>query len=136
MAGTLMTKSGERAPMHFTVRVAAPGPLAFLTGRPMNLDGTITVGGFVKEGPVHGTLRVCLARLKDRELIYRLRFADNRGGPLEWYGRKHVRLIDPLRTMTTMEGRLYRGAQALGVSELTFDLSHLPRFLASFRLGG
>lgn len=134
MAGTFVSADGVRAPMHFTVRATAKGPIAFMSGHPVALEGTVTVGGMVKNVPCSGTLEVQLARLRNKELVYRVDFEGPDGKQLSYYARKNVRLRRLLTTMTTLRGRLYKGADVLGVAELTFDLKHLPGFVGSFRL--
>ncbi|MFT7625697.1 MAG: hypothetical protein ACI9WU_004888 [Myxococcota bacterium] len=135
MAGTLTLDAGGHAPIFFTVSARAPGARSFLTGEPMSLRGTITVGEIARDAPVAGTLQVCLARLSDKELIYKLDFTGEDGGAYAFMGQKNVSFRRAVGTMTTLMGRLYRGSRPIGRGELTFDMKHLPGFLGSFRLG-
>ncbi len=120
--------------MIFTVKVDSDTPGNFATGKPMQLEGTLTLGGVVRDAPATGTLEVNLLRLRGRELVYRLDFVDGDGEKMSYMARKTVKLRSLLKGMTTLRGRVYRGVQSIGEAELTFDLRHIPEFLRSFKL--
>lgn len=133
MAGTYEGRDGERGPMIFNVRAIAPRARAFFTGEPMRLEGDITVGDLVRGVPVAGSLEV--NPIRGKELVYRLTFATADGSELSYMGRKLIKLRHLVRSMTTLDGRLYEGSTPIGAATLTFDLRHLPQFLRSFRVG-
>ena len=141
MAGALTLFDGgnaentrARTPISFTVTATAPGPEAFLTGATMQLSGTVTVGGIVRDAALDGTLSVNV--LRGGEMVYEVTFADSDGSRYRFLGRKAVRITNLLGTMTTLHGTLYRGTVAIGAGSMSFSLRDLPSFLASFRLAG
>jgi hypothetical protein len=132
MAGTFCANSGEESPMIFHVQAAASEAKAFITGTPMSLQGTVTIGGLVRDSPATGTLEV--KAIRDRELVYQLQFEDESGAALHYLARKTITVRHLLSSMTTLVGRVYRGTEMLGKGTVTFDLRHLPEFLRSFRV--
>ena len=134
MAGTLVREGGERQPMTFTVRARASGPAAFWSGSPVRLEGDVTVGGVARGAPTTGTLMI--RPLGDRELSYDLAFLGDDQATYRFAGTKNLTLLRLVHSMTTLRGTLYRESEPFGSATLTFALQDLPRFLASFRLGG
>jgi len=135
MAGTFVATDGRQAPMIFEVDAQAPGPTAFLTGGPIVLTGTVTIGGLARTAALTGTLVVQLLRLSKRELVYDFEFNDDEGRPCRYEARKNVSLLRPLATMTTLEGLVYRENESIGSATVHFDLRDIPGFLSSFGLG-
>ena len=135
MAGTFVGTDGNQAPMIFEVAARAPGPKAFLTGDPIVLTGTVTIGGLARTADLTGTLAVRLLRLSKRELVYDFTFNDDEGRPCRYEARKNVSLLRPLETMTTLRGSVYRENESIGTATVRFDLRDVPGFLSSFGLG-
>ena len=134
MAGTYSSHEGHEAPMMFQVDAVAPGPQSFVVGTPIQLRGTMTIGGIARTVPTHGQLTVRLFRLGKRELVYELIFTDDQGHQCRYEACKTVSFIRPLSTMTTLKGTVYRGAESIGSATVHFDLKDIPGFLSSFGL--
>ena len=134
MAGTYVGNDGRQAPMMFEVDAVAPGPQSFVVGTPIQLRGTMTIGGIARTVPTHGQLTVRLFRLGKRELVYELSFTDDDGNQCRYEARKDISLIRPLSTMTTLRGHVYRAAEPIGTATVHFDLKDIPGFLSSFGL--
>ena len=118
--------------MMFEVDAIAPGPQSFVVGTPIQLRGTITIGGMARTVPTHGQLTVRLFRFGRRELVYDLSFTDDDGKSCRYEAHKDVSLIRPLSTMTKLKGSVYRGAEEIGSATVYFDLKDIPGFLSSF----
>ena len=134
MVGTYTGKNGHQAPIIFEVDASAPGAKSFITGSPIVLSGTITIGGLARTVPLTGTLAVRLLRLSKRELIYDLEFQDDDGKLCRYEARKNVSLLRPLATMTTLHGQVFREQEVIGTATVHFELRDIPEFLASFGL--
>ncbi len=105
---------------------------AFLKDRTTRISGRVTMDGFATDAPLEGTLRI--DPIFGRELVYDFTFHDN-GGLLRFLGKKSVRFLDPISSMTTLLGRIERDGIVLADVESRFNLLELPSFLLSWRLG-
>ncbi len=105
---------------------------AFLKDRTTRLTGRVTMEGVVTDSPFEGTLRI--DPLLGRELVYDFTFRDA-GGLLRFLGRKSVRFLDPISSMTTLVGRVEKDGILLADVDSRFNLLELPSFLLSWRLG-
>lgn len=130
MAGSFTDNSGNKSPIVFTVKAMASKAKAFVTGSPMRLDGTMTVGGICRDVPATGSLEVRL--LTHREIIYTLVFMGDCGATYRYVGKKNVTALKLLKSMTTLRGELWRENEVVGTAELSFSLRDIPEFVKSF----
>lgn len=104
----------------------------FLKDRTTSLVGRVTMEGFVTDAPFEGTLRI--DPILGRELVYDFTFRDGEG-LLRFLGKKSVRFLDPVSSMTTLVGRIEKDGILLADVDSRFNLLELPSFLLSWRLG-
>ena len=132
MAGTFTNADGAQSPIVFTVSATAQKARAFVTGAPIRLEGTMTVGGICRDAPATGTLEVRV--LTTQEIVYTLTFVGDDGATYRYKGQKDVSAINLLKSMTTLRGEVYRETEAIGTGELSFSMRDLPEFLKSFQV--
>jgi hypothetical protein len=132
MAGSFTDTAGEKKPIVFTVKAMASKAKAFVTGAPMRLEGTMTVGGICRNAPATGSLEVKL--LTEREIVYTLVFMGDDGATYRYVGKKSVSGLNLLKSMTTLRGNLTRERDVVGTAELSFSLRDIPEFMKSFGL--
>ncbi len=131
MAGSLQPGDGAASsPFEFTVRARTPYAWYMATGGPLHLEGHVELTGSTRR-PCRGTLD--LDPWRGRKLVYELYWRDNDDRPTRFYGDKDLRGLDPIGSMTTLRGKVYRRGEMLGSATLRFDLRSLPAFLLSFR---
>jgi len=132
MAGSFTDNAGNKGPIVFTVKAVASKAKAFVTGSPMRLEGTMTVGGICRDVPATGSLEVRL--LTHREIVYTLAFMGDCGATYRYVGKKTVSALNLLKSMTTLRGDLLRENEVIGTAELSFSLRDIPEFMKSFDL--
>lgn len=123
--------TGGSGAFDFSCRVEAD-LFQFLQDRNTRLTGTVSMEGIAQEVPLEGTLRI--DPLFGRELVYDFTFSKGRAR-YRFLGRKSVRLLDPVSSMTTLSGKIERDGVTLGDVDSRFNLLEFPGFLLSFRLG-
>lgn len=133
MRGRVEEAGGTLLPFEFTIKPHASGLVSYVLGDPLKVQGTASLKGVAERVPVGGTLLVALPLR--RRLCYDLSFRGLDGALYRYVGRKDVRYLHFLRTMTWLIGTLFRNGEPLGSAELWFDLRGLPGFLLSFRPG-
>ena len=133
MRGRVEEADGTLLPFEFTIKPHASGLVAFLLGDPLKVGGTVSLKGAAECVPVGGTL--LLAMPLRRRLCYDLSFRGLDGALYRYVGRKDVRYMHFVRTMTWLRGTVFRNGEPVGSAELYFDLRDLPGFLLSFRPG-
>ncbi len=132
-------RAGAEHPLHFEVTWGSPGAERFfnpLSGEfcKAELEGRVTAGGLCQETPVQGTLE--LGYLKDATLRYAFEFAAH-GQRFEYRGEKRgIRPWNLHRTHTTCYGAItaLESGALLSESVVYFEISQLPRFLASLKI--
>lgn len=132
MAGpaTLRGETDKRL-LRLELDVTCPGLLKLWSDTEATMTGRVSLPGIADDPRACGTLQI--APLRRRRLRYRLAFRAMDGRQLRLDGWKTVRLLRPLRSMTTLPATLYEDDSVLGEALLAFDLRDLPRFLATFR---
>jgi hypothetical protein len=133
MSGTADTPDGRRH-FHFTVTAASPTALALVGWAPLALAGTATFEGVVTDAPLLPGSMLEIGPPLHRFLRYQVHFRDAAGDVYRFFGQKTVYLTRLPRTMSTLEGRVYRNGDDLGAATLRFDFKDLVPFLGSFRL--
>lgn len=132
MSGSLLpADGGAEHPFSFTVEARARKLRHLALGGPLDLSGHVTLGGSVSRAPVAGSLLV--DPIFGRRLVYELYWRDAEDRPNRFYGRKDLRALALVRTMTLLRGKVYRQGQLVGDATLTFDLRDLAAFLLSMR---
>lgn len=104
----------------------------FIKDRTTRITGRVTMEGYVTNAPLEGTLRI--DPIFGRELVYDFTFQDG-SGRLRFLGKKSVRFLDPVSSMTTLVGRVEKDGILLADVDSRFNLLELPSFLLSWRLG-
>ncbi|NOZ01004.1 MAG: hypothetical protein GXP54_03840 [Deltaproteobacteria bacterium] len=122
---------GASGTFDFTCRAEAD-MVRFIQDRNMRLTGTVTMEGIAKDAPMEGTLRI--DPLSGKELVYDFTFAHD-GSRYRFLGRKSVRFMAPVTSMTNLSGQVERDGVTLADVDSRFNLLELPGFLLSFRLG-
>lgn len=135
MAGTVTTPVGERR-FEFSAKAGAGSPLAMLGWGKLELEGTASLEGVVEDTPLLPGSNLEIGLPLHRYLRYQVHFRDRGGNLYRFFGQKTVFLLALPRTMTTLEGTLYKNGAELGPATLRFDLKELPKFLLSFSLQG
>lgn len=133
MAGTVRTPGGERR-FAFTGRADAASPLAMVGWAPFRLEGTASLQGAVEDAPLLPGSQLEIGLPLHRHLRYQVHFRDGEGNQYRFFGQKTVYLLQLPRTMTTLEGTVFRNGAELGPATLRFDLKELPKLLRSFSL--
>jgi hypothetical protein len=131
MAGTVSTPDGRRR-FAFTGRADAASPLAMVGWAPFRLEGTASLEGAVQDAPLLPGSLLEIGLPLHRHLRYQVHFRDGAGNLYRFFGQKTVYLRALPRTMTTLDGTLFRNGAELGPATLRFDLKELPKFLLSF----
>jgi hypothetical protein len=134
MAGTVTTPDGERK-FKFTV-MADASPLAMLGWGKFQLEGTASLEGTVLDAPLLPGSVLEIGLPLHRYLKYQVHFRDPAGNLYRYFGQKTVFLLALPRTMTTLQGTLFKNGAELGPATLRFNLKELPKFLLSFSLQG
>jgi len=135
MAGTVSTPEGERR-FEFTAKAGAGSPLAMLGWGKFELAGTASLEGAVLEAQLLPGSVLEIGLPLHRYLRYQAHFRDPQGNLYRFFGQKTVFLLALPRTMTTLQGTLFKNGAELGPATLRFDLKELPKFLLSFSLQG
>lgn len=100
------------------------------------LEGTVTVGGLVKDAACSGKLD--LRYFSEAKIRYTFTFEDDRGRSYHYVGKKiNIRPWNLHRTHTTCYGTVtdMESGNVISRSVLYFRLITVPGFLLSFRLG-
>jgi len=129
-------EGGGTAEVSFHVRAIgslSPAQALRERGGTWRLEGRLHAEGVAEDVPCEGTLTA--RPLKRRAtLTYDLTFSDDDGAPCTLHGEKHTTLSSLLSGMTTLHTELRRDGFRIARGVLTFDLSDLPPWLASWRL--
>jgi hypothetical protein len=107
--------------------------MACALGDPFDVSGTASLRDTGEKVTVSGTLLVALPLR--RLLRYDLSFKAPDGALYRYMGRKDVRYLHFLRTMSWLRGILFRNGETVGPAELWFSYRDLPTFILSFRPG-
>jgi hypothetical protein len=120
MQGSLQDAEGLDHPAEFHVTASGEA------GRPLTLQGLISLPPWAEEIETEGTLTMSVA---PPCLRYHLRF----GAGLTLDAEKHPTIFAPVSSMTVMHA-VVRGeaAKPLAEGEMRFELRELPKFLASW----
>ena len=132
MSGFVTAPEGERA-FSFTVNANTSALTAFGGWAPMSLTGKATLEGVVEGAEVLPGSYLEIGVPLHRYLRYQVNFEDAEGHVYRYFGQKTVRLLDIPKTMTTLEGRLFKDGEEVGPGTLLFSFMDLPGFLASWR---
>lgn len=121
-------------PMSFTLRCRSPRWLRFLSRPEVDIEGEVDAEGFADHRYLRGTLG--MDAIRTRTLPYAFRFTANDGKDYTFAGKKTLRAMRMVESMTVLPGAILDAAGApVGEALLRFDLrSDLARFLRSFRL--
>lgn len=133
MRGRVEKPDGTVSSFEFTITARAKGYIAYALGDPLDVNGTASLEGIAEGVPVAGILRVAMPI--SRRLHYELGFRAPDGALYHYIGRKDVRYLRFLRTMSWLRGTLFRNGEPVGRAELWFDYRDLPSFMLSFRPG-
>jgi nucleoside-diphosphate-sugar epimerase len=135
LRGTWRPVEGGRAcqRVEFAVAARAENVRAFAADNLLQLAGTITMDGLVKDGPTRGTLEAAL--ISRGKFVYHLEFVGDDGKPYSFRGVEDVEPANLLETMTTMEFAVRDAAgNVVGNGKAAFDLrTDLLSMAASFR---
>ncbi len=132
MSGEVAAREGSRH-FEFTARAVSDSLLAIVGWRPLVLEGTATLEGAAERAELLPGSRLEIGLPLHRYLRYQVHFRGPAGDLYRFFGEKTVSPLRPLRTMTTLEGRLFRNGAEVGRATLRFKLRDLPAFLGSFR---
>jgi hypothetical protein len=133
MRGWMDEPSGNRAAFEFTITARAQGYVSYALGDPLLVEGAVSLQGIADNARASGTLKIALP--VGRLLRYDISFEAPDGARYRYIGRKDIRYLHFLRTMSWLKGTLFRSGEPVGRAELWFDYRDLPRFLLSFRPG-
>ncbi len=125
MAGTWRRTNGATTepgrPMQFSVSARARNARQFARDGLLELEGTLDADDLARKAPLSGTLDISWRR--KRELAYDFTFSGDDGRPYRFSGKKDVRLLRFLETMTTLPGKVLDPSGAvIGEAMLRFDL--------------
>jgi hypothetical protein len=108
-------------PFQFTCIARASNGRQFARDGLLELEGKVSADGLARERPLKGTLD--MSWRQKRELAYDFTFTGDDAKPYRFVGRKDVRLLRLIETMTTLPGRILDGAGAeVGTAIAYFDL--------------
>ncbi|MCS6913349.1 MAG: hypothetical protein RMK29_02680 [Myxococcales bacterium] len=120
---------GQRRAMECRLRAEAQDIMDHLrTGRTA-IAGAVDIEGVCHRAPLAGTLWIHLPR----RIRYEFSFRTDDGRSLRFVGQKDIRLVHPLRTLTTLPGEVHDNGRTIGLARLHFRWRTLPAFLGSFR---
>jgi hypothetical protein len=132
LSGSLRPTEGfGEQPFSFTVTAEGRSLVKVPRAAPLDLEGTVTLGGSVENAPARGTL--VIDPIRGRTLTYELFWSDTEDRPHRFHGHKHLHALRPVQSMTVLDGKVYREGLPLGDATLLFDLKDLPRFLLGTR---
>jgi hypothetical protein len=135
MEGTFQ-RDGERFDRRFVFRfdVRAPNVLHLLGTAVGRAVGEVTLDGIAKHAPAEGTLQ--LSPFTRRRIRYRFSFTGTDGQRYRFDGWKSIEHLSPLRTWTTLPGKVFDSdGRAIGRALLRFRFSrHLRGLLSTMRL--
>jgi len=123
--------SGRCGRFDFSCRAEGILP-GFVFDRLTRIQGQVTMEGVAEAAALEGTLRI--DPLISRELVYDFTFQAG-GARYRFLGKKTVRFLDPVASMTTLVGRVERDGIAFADVDSRFNLVELPAFLGSWRVG-
>jgi hypothetical protein len=133
MSGEVRLKSPAelRRRFVFSGRAESDSALALVGWAPLALTGTATLEGVVENAPLLPESRVEIGLPLHRFLRYQVHF---RAGAdiYRFFGQKTVEVLHLPRTMTTLDGALFKNGDEVGPATLLFDLKDLPHFVRSF----
>lgn len=133
MSGTWTPDAGGgRRVFRFTVDADATNLWQYFRRGAMRLTGSVYAEGLCDDAPAQGTLEV--QPLRGR-IAYRLHFTAPDGQRYQFDGHKSLTLRSPLRSSTTLPGRIVDAqGRRVGTCLTYFDLRRdLGRFLLTFR---
>jgi nucleoside-diphosphate-sugar epimerase len=104
MAGRWEGGGEARRSFEFTVEATASSLRQLGRDGRLALRGTLHAAGLADTVPCEGTLEI--SWLRERTLVYDLAFEGDDGRRYRFQGRKDVRLVRLLETMTTLPGRI------------------------------
>lgn len=99
-----------------------------------SMEGTVTADGLAEAAPAKGV--IAISPLWKRRIRYTFAFEGNDGRRYEFDGQKTLRTLSPLRSWTTLRGRIRdeQTRETVGDAELRFDVwGDFLGLVASFR---
>src|SRR5262249_9734686 len=126
----------ERRAFKFSARAFSTSARQFARDGLLRLEGRVAAEGLAADRPLAGTLDISWRRR--RELAYDFTFAGDDGREDRFAGKKEVRLLRFLETMTTLPGKIFDAAGTeVGSALARFDLRHdLLGLVGSFKTIG
>ena len=97
------------------------------------IKGTVDMEDFATNQPLEGTLVIDL--FDKKELIYDFTFHDDKGNLMHFYGKKNLRYLKFIYTITHLHGMIERENIPIAKVDSVFRLRELLKFLCSFRVG-
>ncbi len=134
MSGWVQGPDG-RKDFSFTVEALADRIRVVAGWGAMTLRGRADLEGVIKGAKILPGASLWVGLPFHRSLTYHLSFRDQEGSLWRFFGAKQVCVEHPLRSMTTLEGRLFCNGVEYGKTTLRFPLHSLPAFLLSWRIG-
>jgi nucleoside-diphosphate-sugar epimerase len=121
-------------PFRFDVVARAASARRFARDGRLSLEGTVDAVSLARRRPLRGTLDISWRGR--RELCYAFDFEGDDGRRYRFLGKKDVRLLRLVRTMTTLPGRILDAGsgEVVGTVDASFDLRRdLLPLVASIR---
>jgi nucleoside-diphosphate-sugar epimerase len=125
--------AGEPRAFRFSVTAKASNARQFARDGLFRIEGRVWAQGLADGRPLTGTIDISWRQ--KRELAYDFTFAGDDGRQYRFSGRKDVRILRFVETMTTLPGAIYDAAGSeVGRVLARFDLRHdLLALVGSFR---
>ncbi len=130
MRGELVDREGMSHKVDFDIKADAAHTRRFLrTGR-SHISGVVRAHPWADDAALDGMLHI--SPVRRRTIEYRFRFRDDQERDYHFLGRKTLRLMRPLRSMTRMRATLRRQGELVAEGSMLFDLKDLPAFVAGW----
>jgi len=124
----------EERSIELAIEGYAPDVRELFRDRVWQLSGTIDAECLAARRPVDGT--VCLKRLREGQIRYRVRFHADDGSPYELSGHKQCSVLAPVDSVTLLVAKvLDEVGDEVGRATLRFDVrADWGRFVRNLRL--
>lgn len=123
---------GRHGRFNFSCAVEVPSLADFALNQTARIKGTVMLEKVACNSEMSGTL--IIDPVIRKELIYNFSFQGEDSSQYQFFGKKNIRFLDPIASMTTLNGKISKEGRHFADAELRFHLLELPAFLLSFRI--
>ena len=130
MSGEVVDGDDQAHPIRFEVKGESTDIRNFLATGEVKITGIVDAPPYAAQAILEGTM--VISPLRRRSITYEFEFDDAEGTTYRFEGRKDIRVVRPVDSMTRMQGKILCDGETLASGELHFGLADLPEFLRSW----